>query len=170
MTSSRGTDCVTSAQAGSVCVCACLYVCLPVKREKWREWDSKLTKALKCPSSLKNMEFVLLFLRTFYFLIAAFSVASSCGIREVSLCVRTLQLLQLLKHFTGFLHCHVLSFLSSLCGVTDHEVFVPKTRGFACLVCSVKGSARQEWHRQGEILGDLLQWRSVGRVETKSQR
>lgn len=96
------------------------------------------------------MEFVLLFLRIFYVLIAAFSVASSCRIREVSLCVRTLQLLQLLKHFTGFLHCHVLSFLSSLCGVTDHKVFVPKTWGPVCLVCSLKGSAAQEWHRQGE--------------------
>lgn len=54
---------------------------------------------------------------------------------------------------TGFLHCHVQSLLSSLCGVTNHKMFVPKTRGSACLVCSVKGSATQEGHRQGERAG-----------------
>lgn len=120
------------------------------------------------------MEFVLLFLRTFYFLIAAFSVASSYRIREV-VPVRkahgTLQLLQLLKHFThGFLHCHVLSFLCSLCGIINHETFVPKTRGSACLVCLLMVLQHRSDTGKVRVLGYLLQWRSVGTEGMKSQR
>lgn len=171
VSSSRGTERVTSAQAGSVCVCACLYVCLPVEREKWKEWDSKLTKALKCSSSLKDMEFVLLFLRTFCFLIAAFSVASSCRIREVSLSVRTLQLLQLLKHFT-----------QAFCTATSGLFSAPSVELLITRCLYPKLGVLPAWcvllkvlqHRSGtgkvRVLGDLLQWRSVGIVELKSQR
>lgn len=61
-------------------LCVRLYVCLHVKREERKERNSKPTKALKCPSLLKNLllvstEFVLLF----FFLQRCFSVARSPG-------------------------------------------------------------------------------------------
>lgn len=141
-----------------------------MKREKWKEWNSKLTKALKCPSSLKNTESVLLFERIFFSCIAAFSVASSYRIREMSLSV------MLMGHssscscpstsHTAF--CTAASFLSSLCGIMDHEMVLPKTRGSACLVCN--SSARQSGTDKVRFLGYLLQRRSVGIAEMKSQR
>lgn len=162
VSSSHGTECVTSAQAGFLCVCVhvCVYVCLPVKREKWKEWNSKLTKALKCPSSLKNMEFFLLLGGFLVFLHCCFFCCLQLqdqGAVPVCNAHGTLQLLQLLKHFThGFLHCSVLSFLSSLCGITDHKMVLPKTWGSACLVCTVNSSARQSGTDKVRFLGYLL--------------
>lgn len=141
-----------SAQAGALCacMCVCLYVCLPAKRENQKEWDSKLTEALKVSFLVKKHGVRSAFCEDFFFFSnCCFSCCLQLrgqGVVPVCSAHRTLQLLQLLKHFThGFLHCLSSPAPCSLCGITDHEMLLPPTRGSACLVCAVGGSAGQRF-------------------------
>lgn len=151
-------------------LCACLYVCLPVKREKWKEWDSKLTKALKCPSSLKNLGVCSAFSEDFLFFNCCFFCCLQlqdqggvpvCEDTPAPAAAQALHRLFALPRLV-FSQLPLWSYRSR--GVCAQNW------GFCLLGVLLKVLQHRSGTGKVRVLGDLLQWRSVGIVETKSQR
>lgn len=164
-----------------VFVCAFLW-----EREVWQEWDGKCTKALKCPSLLRNlllpnMEFVLPFLLLFFvFFIALllFLLLRAVG-PERSWALPAVLLEQFWfppwwEHFTSTALLHYLVvwklFLSPRgCGITT-RFFCLKWGSSAYLMCSLSSfvwqSCPADWqHKVSGLLSTAVEvWSTAERA------